>query len=265
MANLKSRKIFLLFGAVGLALAISIGGYAWVNKKEIVKVIRSASVTCTTSTSEANTNSEIAVADFVGHQLPPAKWTSDGGDWLTYIPGVGAFTTDCSGKTIVTATFDTVDAAVGQTLDESLLLEKASAFAALHVPDMTTLFKYSDTEIDHGSGLERSLTWREKRGSAWFPKFVEVGIKMDGVIDGFSYNPITIGSINVRPTISASTAKAIVLKAHPSIQLKAPPELDVVGDSSDAQLVWVMTGDEPSYMDVNLVDYSVDAQTGSLQ
>lgn len=234
-----------------------------------------ALVSCTSGpqpSSAPSARATSAVAHFLGRpHLPPATWNGDsvplGTIWRAYFPGVGLFTTDNSGTTILTAELEHPRGRAVTSLDRIALVERARSFAAAHVHDIATLAQYAEGETDVGSELLEVVTWREERGAAWLPKVVTVELQLDGSPVGFAYNPTSVGAVNVQPAVPASSAAATALQAQTSSsRLSGSPELEVVGPPpAKPRLVWnvrLEQGRSPSDAAINA--YLVDAQTGRL-
>jgi hypothetical protein len=189
---------------------------------------------------------DAAAGKFTSQPVPRSTvWRSDTGParviWRTYIPNVGVFTTNDNGTTVLSAVLTHNPTLDGPALPDAALINLARSFASAHVPQLSTLQQYRTDRNDHRTETLLTVTWRERRQQAWFPKLVTVSTTIDGRPVAFGYTPTGIGVVNTTPTISTVQAMArATAAAGPDATPNGAPELDVIGPPASPHLVWTI-------------------------
>lgn len=188
------------------------------------------------------------VQRFVNLPIPPeVTWRQDNGPagkhFRAYFPGIGVFTTDSTGQTVLTAVLAHRTNTHEASLSEPELLSRAHAFAVSHVPAVGSMQLYRERQTDNGADALFTATWRQRRGQAWLPALVSVSLTLDGEPAAFADNPITVPGIDTTPSIdaTAATAKATAFAGR-TVTVIGAPELHVIqARSHQPKLVWAIT------------------------
>lgn len=188
-----------------------------------------------------------AVRDFLGREARVADTTTGVGgsgrkEVTVRVPGTGLFSVDAVSSEVTEAVFERQLIRKGPVkvgLRAARL--KATRFARRHFRDFDGLASRSVRRVDHGDFDEVRTSWQAKRGGAWLPTKVTVGV--NSVTGGIAYYssdrlPTRVGT---RPAVSAANARRSAATAS---RLAGPlvvgrPRLEVVRDGNRTPLAWV--------------------------
>lgn len=163
----------------------------------------------------------------------------------TYRPGLGLFQIDKTSGEVTEAVFEAetdaqrVDA---QRIDAATAKDVARQFVRDH-SGMAPGLPLRDVEMtDHGAFTEYTVTWQERRGSAWLPARITVGVNADtGRVHSFSKDP-TSTEVGTDSSVTEEQAghSARALLAGGGWTEHSAPRLEVAVDHRGTQrLVWV--------------------------
>src|SRR6266581_1161052 len=189
-----------------------------------------------------------AVAKFLDRPAAQVqKWvrvpSSNGDRFKGALKGVGLVTVDAKTLEVNEIIYNDrlVKAPASGPVAQADALSTAQQFAASHFAGFGNLSAHSAQYLDHGAFQEWRFVWQAKRGPAWLPEQVAVGVNPAGAV-AYYWSQRTRTSIDGTPAVSAPEARTSALDAAHLTGRPAKttdPELQVLVDHGRERLVWV--------------------------
>ena len=187
------------------------------------------------------------------------------------VPGVGLIELDGDTLEVEEVTYEAEldKGSNSAVVDEALAAAAASDYLAAHRVRVDALAARPTELLDHGVYSEYRFTWQERRGDAWLPSYVAVGVNATtGRVAQFARDTVPV-TFDTTPRVSADEAKLKAVQASfPTVATTATePELAVVADGVRRDFVWVTTvevvhtGDAPFVRQIAAT--WTDARTGA--
>lgn len=151
---------------------------------------------------------DTTLTQWLGSTPPAGAWHPDSDDAhraRSYRPGLGLFEIDTSTGMVTEAVFETAASGGPNRIDADAAELAARQFAAGH-DDLGGLTLRGVELIEHGDFTEYRVNWQERRGAAWLPARITLGVNAaTGRVHSFSKNP-TVTTIDTTPTITQEQA-----------------------------------------------------------
>lgn len=211
---------------------------------------------------------------WLGHRVAgDIRWTADPAGESSvrqaYLPGRGLFQIDAASLEVTQAIFEPELSRRGtdRTLEQTAASDAARRFATSHYSDFSALTERSVEHVDHGIYDEYRFRWQLRRGQAWLPDSVTVGVNSATGRVATYFSERKPATISVTPRVSAKDAQRSAMQATRLTESLRPshPVLEVRVVRGVERLVWVTEIETVSTGGMYIPDYEViwtDAVTG---
>ena len=192
-----------------------------------------------------------------------------GARYQTHLSGVGVVEIDAATNEVDEVIYDSnLDSLPGATVDDSRAQATATTFARARYSGFDGLVSRGATLVDHGVFREYRAVWQARRGNAWLPSQVTVGVNAATGEVAYYWSRRVAVTVSTDPAISAASARHSAEAIAPGLTITAGPDLEVTVSDGHQQVVWVTELTHQYTSGVHVSDHRVvwtDARTGVSQ
>ncbi|HEX5527079.1 MAG TPA: hypothetical protein VFX44_07765 [Solirubrobacterales bacterium] len=153
----------------------------------------------------------------------------------------------------------------GNQIPWRVAIEKGESFAVRHYRGLSRLTLRSKSLVNHGSFLEYRMVWQARRGRAWLPREVKVGLNAASGEVAYYWSQRSAAVGPVTPRIDALQARQAAIRAIEGTSRSPDVSRPVLNLLPDQRLVWevrVSTAPQQGLSIPVITLVQVDAITG---